>query len=330
MDVAAPNPVRPSPAVVSLGFGLAIAAGSATILGSCFAFCIKRHNKWVLPSALGSAAGVMLYVSLCELLPEAIGEIEKSNQFGSQAGLLAVLFFFLGALVSVGLEVLVHKVDPDHDHDHSHAEIEERPAIQNEVQMTSTAPEDIKTAEFPIADEIATNNAVATGDEAMIKGELNSKRDNAKLLRAGLFTALAIGLHNIPEGLATFVATVANPTLGGSVAVAIALHNIPEGLSVSIPTYFATGSKWKSVIYTVLSACAEPFGALIGYAVVGSSINPFTFGAMFSFVSGMMVYVAARELLPQAHRFDKNDKYATKAFFGGIFIMAISIELFKQ
>lgn len=155
-----------------------------------------------------------------------------------------------------------------------------------------------------------------------------SESEKKKLLRSGLFTALAIGLHNIPEGLATFIATLANPSFGVSIAIAIALHNIPEGVSVSIPTFFATGNRWKSICWTVLSAMAEPFGAVIGYAIVRGSVDPVTFGGMFGFVSGIMMYVAVRELLPHAHKYDPQDLYSTKAFFAGVLVMALSIQLF--
>ena len=89
-----------------------------------------------------------------------------------------------------------------------------------------------------------------------------------KLLRMGYFTALAIAIHNFPEGLATFAAALSDPALGMSIAVAIAIHNIPEGISVSVPVYYATGSKKKAFVYSFLSGLAEPVGALIGYTIL--------------------------------------------------------------
>ena len=104
------------------------------------------------------------------------------------------------------------------------------------------------------------------GIEEMGPGHTSHK--NQKLLRMGMFTALAIAIHNFPEGLATFAATLSDPALGMSIAVAIAIHNIPEGISVSVPIYYATGSKKKAFYYSFLSGIAEPVGALIGYFIL--------------------------------------------------------------
>ena len=96
--------------------------------------------------------------------------------------------------------------------------------------------------------------------------DMKGPKDNDKdLLRLGLFSALAIAIHNFPEGLAAFASAIHDPSLGYSIAIAIAIHNIPEGIAVSVPVYFATGSKKKAFCYSFLSGLSEPAGALVGY-----------------------------------------------------------------
>ena len=87
-------------------------------------------------------------------------------------------------------------------------------------------------------------------------------------MRMGLFTALAIAIHNFPEGLATFLASLQDPTLGVAIAVAVALHNIPEGISVSVPIFYASGNRKKAFFYSLLSGLAEPLGAGIAYLLL--------------------------------------------------------------
>ena len=81
---------------------------------------------------------------------------------------------------------------------------------------------------------------------------------DAELLKMGTFTALAIAIHNFPEGIATFTSALQDPALGIAIAVAIAIHNIPEGIAVSVPIYFATGNKKKAFKLSFLSDCLNP------------------------------------------------------------------------
>lgn len=147
------------------------------------------------------------------------------------------------------------------------------------------------------------------------------------LERMGAFSALAIAIHNFPEGLATFAAALSDPTLGVSIAIAIAIHNIPEGISVSVPIYYATGSKKKALIYSFLSGLAEPFGALIGYFVLRSFFNDMVFGFLFGTVAGIMVYISIDELLPTARKYGKEHK-EIHGFIAGMGVMALSLLLF--
>ncbi|EEC45906.1 iron permease 1, partial [Phaeodactylum tricornutum CCAP 1055/1] len=153
-------------------------------------------------------------------------------------------------------------------------------------------------------------------------------KDSKKLMRMSLNTALAIGIHNFPEGLATFVATLGDPKVGGVLAVAIAIHNIPEGLCVAMPVYYATGNRWKAFGWAMLSGMSEPFAALLGWAILANSFSDKLYGILFGIVSGMMVVISTRELLPTAHRYDPEDSVVTYSFIAGMCIMALSLVLF--
>lgn len=152
--------------------------------------------------------------------------------------------------------------------------------------------------------------------------------DKKKLMRMGMFSALAIGIHNFPEGLATFMGGLQNPTLGISIAIAIAIHNIPEGLAVSAPIYYATKSKGKAFTYSFLSGLAEPIGALVGYFLLRSYFNDTTFGVIFAGVAGIMVYISLDELLPAAEEYGEHH-LAIGGLVGGMMVMAASLLLFS-
>lgn len=160
--------------------------------------------------------------------------------------------------------------------------------------------------------------------------EMNEEKQAEKfrnLYRMGLFTAMAIAIHNFPEGLATFVSALKDPKLGVPIAIAIAIHNIPEGIAVSIPIYYATGSRKKAFVYSFLSGLAEPVGALIGYAVIFSFINELVFGILFASVAGIMVFISLDELLPTAQEYGQHH-LAVYGLVAGMAVMAVSLLLF--
>jgi len=161
--------------------------------------------------------------------------------------------------------------------------------------------------------------------------DINSKGKSGKnsknLLRMGLFSALAIGIHNFPEGLATFTAALTDPTLGISIAVAIAIHNIPEGIAVSVPIYYATGNKRKAFFLSFSSGLAEPVGALAGYFILLPFMNEMVFGILFAAVAGIMVFISLDELLPTAEKYGEHH-VAIYGLIAGMVIMAISLLLF--
>jgi ZIP family zinc transporter len=161
--------------------------------------------------------------------------------------------------------------------------------------------------------------------EQKIKNSTDEQK--RKLMRMGMFSALAIGIHNFPEGLATFMSGLTNPALGVSIAVAIAIHNIPEGLAVSAPIFYATKSRKKAFVWSFLSGLAEPIGALIGYFILRSIFNEATFGVIFASVAGVMVYISLDELLPTAEEYGEHH-LAIGGLIAGMFIMAVSLLLF--
>lgn len=157
---------------------------------------------------------------------------------------------------------------------------------------------------------------------------LSEVSEAAQIKRVGVFAAIAITAHNLPEGLATFLATLDNPVIGMSLAVAIAIHNIPEGISIAIPVYFATGSRKKAIIATGLSALAEPAGAMIGYVLLAPFLGPLIFAIVFGMIAGAMVFLALDELLPTAKRYAKGHE-TVYGIMGGMGMLATSLILFK-
>lgn len=151
-----------------------------------------------------------------------------------------------------------------------------------------------------------------------------------KLYRMSMLTALAVALHNLPEGLATFISALNDPEIGIPIAIAIAIHNIPEGIAISIPLYYATNSRKKAFWYSFLSGLSEPIGAIIGYLLILPFISPenieIVFGYLLAGVAGIMVYVSFDELLPAAEEYGEHH-LSLYGLIGGMAVMAISLIL---
>ncbi len=153
-----------------------------------------------------------------------------------------------------------------------------------------------------------------------------------KLLRMGLMSALAIGIHNFPEGLATFMSAVHDPRLGLSIAAAIAIHNIPEGIAVAVPVYYATKNRRRAFTLSLLSGLAEPVGGALGFALLflfamRTATVSAVFGVVFAAVAGIMVYISIDELLPTAEKYGKHH-YSIYGLVSGMILMAFSLLLF--
>ncbi len=270
-----------------LAIGLTTFAGLSTGLGSILAFFTKKTDTRFLASALSFSAGVMIYISFVELFDEAREDLQAA--LGSDIGVaITVLAFFMGIL----LILLIDRLVPEAENPHH---------VWDEEQIQALSEEDREKMEESLA-----------GD------------DRQELHRVGLISASAIAIHNFPEGLVTFVATMADPALGISIAIAIALHNIPEGIAVSIPIFYATGSRVKAVGYAFLAGLAEPIGAVIGYLLLYQLLDELIFGLIFAFVAGIMVFISIDELLPTSQKYGEGHR-ETYAFIAGMLIMAVTL-----
>lgn len=293
--------------------GLTLFAGMATGIGSVVAFTAKRTNYRFLSVATGFSAGVMLYVSFVEIFVKGADSLTAS--YGEYWGhWVNVASFFGGMLLIALIDYLVPAAENPHE---IHSEGERAPLHDSK-------------ASFP------DFGALAREDEIRPPlGVHDHSASEYKLMRMALFTALAIVIHNFPEGLATFLSALHDPTLGIAIAVAIAMHNIPEGISVSVPIFYATGDRRKAFLYSFLSGLAEPVGAVFAYIIlrllVGGEagvIPPRIMGVLFGGVAGIMVYISVDQLLPTSKAYGKGHD----SIFGlvtGMFVMALSILLMK-
>ena len=152
---------------------------------------------------------------------------------------------------------------------------------------------------------------------------MDEPAEKKNMQSAGLLMALAIGIHNFPEGLATFLVAVQEPNAGIGLAIGVMLHNIPEGLAVAMLIYYATRSPWKAFMWCFLSGILEPLGGFIGFAALRTSYSTQANGVVFALVAGMMCFVVIYELVPASFRF-LSKEIATACIFSGMLIMALS------
>lgn len=160
-----------------------------------------------------------------------------------------------------------------------------------------------------------------------IEPAAQGEQSREKLRRAGVFTALALAIHNFPEGLATFVSALQGPSLAIPIVVAIALHNIPEGIAVSVPIYYATGNRRKAFLYSFASGLSEPVGAVIGYWILLPFMSERVYGLLFAAVAGIMVFISLDELLPAAREYGEHH-LSIYGMVAGMALMAVSLLLF--
>ncbi len=259
-----------------LAFGLTLLAGLATGVGGAVAFYAQRTNTRLLAVSLGFSAGVMIYVSLVEILAKARAAL--ASDLGETTAAWATLAAFFGGIALISL---IDRFIPSFENPHEPRRLEELAVAENAVRKHH-------------------------------------------LLRMGLFSALAIAIHNFPEGLATFMAAVRSPALGISIAVAIAIHNIPEGVAVSVPLYYATGSRRRAFGWALLSGLAEPAGALIGFLLLFPFLTATVFGLLFAGVAGIMVFISIDSLLPTAERYGEHH-LAIYGVVAGMLVMAVSL-----
>ena len=241
-------------------FLLTFIAGFSTMIGTILIFFKEKTNRVVVAS-LSFASGVMLTVSILDLIPEAITLLNYKSIIEI---LIITVFMVLGAL-------LTRKID-----------------------------------------------------KCMPEVDNNSKKG---LYRVGIISMFAIIMHNIPEGIATFMTTSTNLSLGLSLTIAIALHNIPEGISIAVPIYYSTGNRKKALFYTLVSAISEPFGALLAFIFLKPFMNNLVMGLLMAMIAGIMSYISFFELLPKSLSY-KNKSLSYIFLVIGIIFMAINHFLF--
>ena len=236
-------------------------AGFSTLIGFLFIF-IKKDRVGVISKALGFASGVMLTISIIDLIPNSLDLIIKKYKF-IYTLILVLLGFFTGVILSSVIDAKVEK---------------------------------------------------------------NSK-NGSKLYKLGIITMLVIMMHNIPEGIATYITSTQNISLGITLTIVIALHNIPEGISISIPIYYSTNSKLKAFIYTLISGLSEPIGAIIAYLFLARFTNDTILGLIYSIIAGMMVNISINELYKESFNYNKKNTFIY--FIIGSLIMIINHLLFN-
>ncbi len=261
-------------------------AGLSTVIGGLVTFFIKGNSLKFLSFGLGLSAGVMLFVSLADLYPEACEMIKA--QMGSNSAWLAVLFFGFGILTAVLIDFFIP--------DHIQASMFTKQIGANEAHIDSTDCAENENAEITIG----------------------------KVKRAGLLTAIVVALHNLPEGLATFTLTSQNVMLGLGIVFAISIHNIPEGMAISIPVYQATHSKRKAFLYSFLSGMAEPVGGVIGFLIIKTLFPELCIGLLFALVAGIMTYISLDTLLPLSKDYDTGH-YSISGVVLGLMVMGIAL-----
>ena len=267
---------------------LTLIAGAATGIGGALVLFKKKISSDFLAGALGLSAGVMIFISMAEMLPEAQEMIIGTDLNHGEAFVLTA--FFIG----MGLITLIDFLIPEYENPHE----------------ASGLSLDAKTPAV---------------------GILENSRNEKALHRLGLMSALAIAIHNFPEGIATFIGALNDPEMGAGITFAIAIHNIPEGIAVAIPIYYATKSKGKALLYATLSGMSEVIGALLclGVTVISGlelTGDGATFPLVLAAVAGIMIYISLDELLPTAEKYGKHH-IAIAGVVGGMAIMAVSLLL---
>lgn len=261
-----------------LAIVLTLVAGLSTVAGGLAAVVADVKNKSTLAWALGISAGVMIFISFMEILPESIAELQSvvSEKEGRIIGFVS---FFTGC----GIVALIDRLLPGHGHTH--------------------CPH-IPRTEYPA--------------ECI---------DNAGLKRQGIMLAVAIAIHNFPEGMATFVSSLGGMNIAIPVVVAIAIHNFPIGIAIAIPIYQATGRRSSAIITALLTGLAEPLGALVGGLLLVPFWSETIGGIILSAMAGIMVYISFDELIPSAMKYSRQHS-VVGGLMAGFILMAISLELF--
>lgn len=255
----------PQDAIVPLT--LSVAAGGATMIGALLAVALRRPKDSLLTFALGFSGGVMLSVSLLDLLPYA----------------MSVLLF-------------------------------EMPGIAGTTVIASACAAGMLCSQLL--------DTMLPDEPKGFKG----KREQ-RLMRLGIFSMLAMLLHNLPEGMAVFLSASKNTKLGIELCAAIALHNIPEGISVAMPVCAATQRRLPALLLAAISGAAEPLGALIAWRFLLPVLTERGLAMIFCGIAGLMSAISVAELLPAA-LCKKELGYGVAGVLLGILLMIYNCCLF--
>jgi ZIP family zinc transporter len=273
---------------VLVAFLLTLLSGGATAIGAALGVLGRGTGPRFLAGGLGLSAGVMLYVSFVELLPQGAAVLSGGGAPTARGTALATLSFFVGIALIAVLDRLVPDAVSPHEFSGRMAGSHGRAEVREPAELRE--------------------------DRAL----------RARLLRTGTVTAIALALHNVPEGFATFVAALQAPEIAIPVVAAIALHNIPEGLAVAVPVRRATGSRAKAFWLSTMTGLAEPVGAVIGYLLLAPVLTGEAMGAILAGVAGVMVFVSLDELLPTAEETGEHHT-VIYSLIAGMAVMAVTL-----
>jgi len=352
----------------NVGFALLVVlgAGASTGIGAAVVFIpslVKLASRRVLASSLGFSAGVMTFVSFVEIFFKSNQSFIAAGISERTSFTYATLCFFGGVVTMMILNKMVDLLlGGKHSHDHDHdgipketqkltretvdkemvegvdgappccstdpvGQLEDFQRMAGVIEQETTGEEQKVEETHPIEEKkIQMVEVDAENVEAVVESDAE---EGKRLHKMGLNTALAIALHNFPEGLATFVATLQDPRVGAILGIAIAIHNIPEGLCVALPIYYASGSRIKGFTWGLLSGASEFVAALLGWAILANVVSDTTYAILFGLVGGMMVMISMTELLPTAHVYDREDTCVTYSFIFGMAVMALSLCLLQ-
>lgn len=205
-------------------------------------------------------------------------------------------------------------------------------SVMLSLSVFELIPESFKTliTSYGFASTLVLGSAVFVLGKLVvtkINASIAKKNCNNNLYRVGLLSMIALMVHNFPEGIATFMTSYSDLSVGISLAIAIALHNIPEGISISVPIYYATGSKSRGLLYSLISGLAEPLGAVLAYLIFKNFINNTTISIVLLFVAGIMITLAIEEMLPEVNKYNKKQEFYI-GFILGLLIVVVNLYLF--
>ena len=240
---------------------LTFLAGSATLIGIIPIFSKIKNKDYIIASSCAFASGVMICISILDLIPESISYLSKYfNSF--LVIILCFIFLFLGITLSMIMDSYIDKVS-----------------------------------------------------------------NGGNLYKVGILSMIAIIMHNIPEGIVTFIVSNKDIMLGLSICIAITLHNIPEGISIAVPIYYSTGSKKKAIFYTFLAGLSEPIGAILTGLFLVNYVNDMVLGLLFALIAGIMIQIGSSKLLPTGSEYNK--RFTRIFFIIGFIVMLISLILME-